>query len=396
MLQNNYNQNNPLFKGFIIKNFILNSNNEYEVYLEVPRKESICPHCGNTTNIIKDYRIQRVKDLDLAGTSLTVTLRKRRYICRHCHKSFTENNPLIKRYQHFTSRFYNYIFKELQSMQSFKHIAKKFSVSVTSVVRWFDNISYPKAPVLPEIFSIDEFKGNANNEKFQCNISDPVNHRIIDILPSRKQEDLCTYFRLNYSLTERCRIKTVVMDLSSLFKSTITLLFPNAEIVADKFHVTRLVNWSMEAVRKRIQKKFFKERRKWFKRSKNILLKANSKLSIEDSLVLNRMLAADSELEKAYILKERFKEIFYFKTEEAAKQALSDWLMLAADLAIPEFKHCITTFTKWSKEIINTVKYRVSNGFIEGSNNKIKVLKRISYGVQNFERFRNRILYLCS
>ena len=56
--------------------------------------------------------------------------------------------------------------------------------------------------------------------------------------------------------------------------------------------------------------------------------------------------------------------------------------------------HCITTFTNWRTEIANIIDESVSNGFIEGSNNKIKVLKRISYGVRNFERFRNRILYL--
>ena len=60
----------------------------------------------------------------------------------------------------------------------------------------------------------------------------------------------------------------------------------------------------------------------------------------------------------------------------------------------PEFKHCITTFTNWRTEIANIVGATISNGFIEGSNNKIKVLKRISFGVQNFERFRNRILNL--
>lgn len=68
--------------------------------------------------------------------------------------------------------------------------------------------------------------------------------------------------------------------------------------------------------------------------------------------------------------------------------------MLAAKLAIPEFKHCIKTFTNWRTEIANIIDESVSNGFIEDSNNEIKVLKRISYGVRNFERFRNRILYL--
>lgn len=82
------------------------------------------------------------------------------------------------------------------------------------------------------------------------------------------------------------------------------------------------------------------------------------------------------------------------RSAKQQKRQLRDWLLLAAEFSVPEFKHCITTFTNWSTEIANIVDENVSNGFIEGSNNKIKVLKRISFGVQNFERFRNRILNL--
>lgn len=106
------------------------------------------------------------------------------------------------------------------------------------------------------------------------------------------------------------------------------------------------------------------------------------------------MLNSSPELEKAWILKERFYEIFKEKERKAAKRQLRDWLLLAAELSVPEFKHCITTFTNWRTEITNIIGENVSNGFIEGSNNKIKVLKRVSFGVQNFRRLRNRVLSL--
>ena len=114
----------------------------------------------------------------------------------------------------------------------------------------------------------------------------------------------------------------------------------------------------------------------------------------EDKIELNRMLNSSRELEKAWLLKELFYEIFKEKERKAAKRQLRDWLLLAAELSVPEFKHCITTFTNWSTEIANIVGENISNGFIEGSNNKIKVLKRISFGIQNFRRSRNRILSL--
>ena len=394
MLTSNYSRNIPFFKGFIVKNFKENPDGSYEAYLEMPKQPHICPHCGHSTSFIKDYRTQIIKDTKAFGQDLYIHLRKRRYICRHCNHSFTEYNPLVNRYQHFTGRFYAQAYKEFQSLQSFKAISNRFGVSITSIIRWFDKINY-SAPKLPECFSIDEFKGNANNEKFQCNVTDPVNHKVLDILPKRDVENLCRHFR-QYSINDRNQVKNVVMDLSTTFRSAINLLFPNAKIIADKFHVIRLVAWSMEAVRKRIQKEFYQERRKWFKRSKKILLAPEAKLTVEDKLVLNRMLAASYELEQAHILKERFYSIFKAKSQFEAKNELQNWFFLAEQFNLPEFKHCITTFTKWSNEITSIVEHKLYNGYTEGINNKIKVLKRISFGVRNFNRFRNRILYLCS
>lgn len=393
MLQDNYTQDLPLFKGVTVKYFRENEENgNLEAFIEMPVKEHHCPHCGHTTIYIKDYRLQTVKDLTVAGKPLIVTVRKRRYICKECNSTFTENNPYIKRYCHFPQRFYFESIKETLTLQSFTSIARKVGVSVSSIIRWFDNINYPKAE-LPSCIAIDEFKGNADGEKFQCNLSDPVKHKIIDILPNRDSEDLCKHF-LEYTYDERAKVKKVVMDLSTLFRSVAKQLFPEAKIIADKFHVIRVVINSLENVRKRIQKEFHDAKRKWFKRSRHLLLKPEYKLTDEDKIELNRILNSSPELEKAWLLKEKFYEIFRKVTRTEAKKELRDWLLLANQLSIPEFKHCITTFTNWRTEIANIIGENVSNGFIEGSNNKIKVLKRISFGFQNFRRFRNRILNL--
>ena len=393
MLQDNYTQDLPLFKGVTVKYFRENEQKEgYEAFIEMPVKEHCCHHCGYTTTYIKDYRLQKVKDLSLAGKPLNVTIRKRRYICKNCNSTFTEDNPYIKRYCHFPQRFYLEALKETSDLQSFSAIARRMGASVTSIIRWFDNINYPKAE-LPSCIAIDEFKGNAGGEKFQCNLSDPVKHKIIDILPNRDSEDLYKHF-LEYPYEKRAKVKKVVMDLSTLFRSVAKKIFPEAKIIADKFHVIRVVTNSLENTRKRVQKAFHDVKRKWFKRSRYLLLKPEYKLTDEDKIKLNRMLNSSRELEKAWLLKEKFYEIFRKETRTEAKRELRDWLLLANQLSVPEFQHCITTFTNWSTEIANIVGENISNGFIEGSNNKIKVLKRISFGFQNFRRSRNRILSL--
>lgn len=393
MLHDNYTQSIPFFKGVITKYFEEDeSTGSYKAFIEMPVNEHRCPHCGNSTTYIKDYRLQTVRDLVVLGKPLIVTIRKRRYVCQHCNATFTEENPYIKRYCHFPNRLYIESLTESFRLQSFTSVAKRLGVSVTSIIRWFDKLICPH-PKLPECIAIDEFRGNAGGEKFQCNVADPVKHQVIDILPSRNTEDLCKHF-LEYPYKERAVVKKIVMDLSTLFRSVAKTMFPEAKIVADKFHVIRVVINSLENVRKRIQKEFHATKRKWFKRSRYLLLKPEYKLTDEDKTELARMLNSSYDLEKAYVLKERFYEVFRKQTRTEAKKELGNWLLLAADLSLPEFMHCITTFSNWKTEIANIIGERVSNGFIEGSNNKIKVLKRISYGVRNFDRFRNRILYL--
>lgn len=110
------------------------------------------------------------------------------------------------------------------------------------------------------------------------------------------------------------------MDLSTLFRSVAKTMFPEAKIVADKFHVIRVVINSLENVRKRIQKEFHATKRKWFKRSRYLLLKPEYKLTSEDKIELARMLNSSYDLEKAYVLKERFYEVFRKQTRTEAKK----------------------------------------------------------------------------
>ena len=96
MLHDNYTQSIPFFKGVNTKYFEEDeSTGSYKAFIEMPVKEHRCPHCGNSTTYIKDYRLQTVRDLVVLGKPLIVTIRKRRYICKNCNTTFTEENPYI-------------------------------------------------------------------------------------------------------------------------------------------------------------------------------------------------------------------------------------------------------------------------------------------------------------
>ena len=108
------------------------------------------------------------------------------------------------------------------------------------------------------------------------------------------------------------------------------------------------------------------------------------------------MLGISSTLSTAYFEKESFLNILDLKNRNDAKMLLSDWILNAQDCGVPQMKKCAQTMYNWRTGILNSFEHPYTNGFTEGCNNKIKVLKRNAYGYRNFKRFRNRILHIFS
>jgi transposase len=272
-----------------------------------------------------------------------------------------------------------------------KTVSEQANVSTATVGRILDSITYGRAK-LGETLSIDEFKGNTSFEKYQCILVDPVKHRVLDILPDRKRASLANYF---YSIpkTERYRVKFFSCDMWEQYVDLARIYFPNATIVIDKYHFIRQVSWAIERVRKRLQKTMPDNLRRYYKRSRTLILKRYSKLKTEEKQACDLMLLYNDDLRLAHYLKECFFDICQNPKYSEQRKDFFDWIKIAEASGIKEFEDCARTYRHWSKEILNAFKYKfISNGPTEGFNNKIKVLKRTSYGVRNFERFRTRIL----
>ena len=152
--------------------------------------------------------------------------------------------------------------------------------------------------------------------------------------------------------------------------------------------------WAFDKVRKRIQQIYGKKYRLLFKHSKWLLIKRNVKLKDWKKERSNSLLYISDEMIQAYYLKEQFYKIMDANDRQTAKQLMSDWISSAESCNIEEYKYCAKTLLNWQTGILNSFDVPYSNGFTEGCNNKIKVLKRNAYGYRNFKRFRNRILHM--
>ena len=364
----------------------------HHIELELPRRKHICPCCGAETDRIHDYRKQKIKDISAFGKDVYLHLRKRRYVCDDCGKRFYEKNSFLPRYHRMTSRKNARIIEDFRDTVSASYIARKHNISTTTALRYFNLVNY-SCKALPEVLSIDEFKGNAGGEKYQTILTDARERKIIDILPNRKKADMIRYF---LRFKNRKEVKYVVIDMNPHFREVAEICFPQATIVIDRYHVTRQAIWALERVRKEEQKHLSADWRRFCKHSKALLNKPPNKLKEEEREKLRIILGLSTRLEQAYFLKNDFLFLMHSPNSEAAEELLADWNYRAESSHLPEFRECTRAIHNWGKLILNSFDVPFTNGYTEGCNNKTKVLKRVCYGVRNFSRFRNRILHCAS
>lgn len=363
-----------------------------QVFIKTNPKPHPCPVCGQLTSKIHDYRTQVIKDLPALRKQLLLVLRKRRYVCR-CGKKFYESYSFLPKYHRMSNRLSAHLCEEMSKCIPVSMIAKDAGVSTHTVSRIFNFVKYPRVLKMPKVLCIDEFKGNTDAGKYHCLLVDGESHQILDVLPSRNKSDLMSYFA-SIPRYERLKVKFFVCDMCGYFAQVAKALFPNAIIIIDKYHFVRQVTWAVENVRKRIQKTMLPSLRKYFKRSRSLILKHKSQLKRHEKEALDVMLTYSDDLRQAYNLKEKFYELCGESNFEKQKVLFGNWILYAQNTRLKEFDACITAFCNWSREILNAFKYTYSNGPTEGKNNKIKVLKRVCFGFRNFDRFRNRILHL--
>lgn len=380
---------NSLGNANIILNNFEETPNSLIYHISTKKSKQTCPCCGSSHSVVHDYRKQKIKDESVYRKLVIIILNKRRYACKNCGKKYYEQLDFICRYKRTTRRLNFSVYCGLAETKSMKQIAIENNVSQYFVQNVLDHIIEPTyAPT--NIISIDEFRGNANGEKFQCILTDPIRKIILDILPSRSKTCLDNIFM---KIKDKSQIQYVVMDMWKPYADLAERYFKNAIIIIDRYHFVRQVTWAIENIRKRIQKHLTKENRLFFKHSKKLLSMPKEKLSLQEQELLYVMFGFSEELRVAYELKTWFYEILNnCKTKEQARKELKEWIFTVRESGLKEFGECVRSFTNWFDSICNGIVYPYSNGYTEGKNNKIKVLKRISYGFRTIKNLRKRIL----
>jgi len=188
------------------------------------------------------------------------------------------------------------------------------------------------------------------------------------------------------------KVKGVAMDMHEAFRQAVQMCLPKAKVVVDKFHLIRHVNDALDKVRSRLQGGSRRDKRRDLFKSRYTLLKGAERLSDKEKARVSGLFPIYPELREAWLLKEGFRGWYKALDRSQAEETLGMLEERIANSALPEFKELLGTLTNWRQEILNYFDCRITNGFVEGKNNRIKTIKRMAYGYRNMANFRLRIL----
>lgn len=361
-----------------------------------------CLNCGST-NIVHNghlYSNVRYPALD-ASLPVFIRVAKQRVICRDCHMNSMAETELVEKYCCISNATKRKIIGSLTEDWSMKSIARQTSASTNTVQRVLERYGYPTVEDtdwLPEYLAFDEFRGVGRQLHFIA--IDGHTHKIVKVLPTRLKKDIINYFK-RFPLTVRNKVKTVTMDLNYYYDIMAKELFPNAQVILDRFHIVQMLNRSFNSCRIQEMKKHKKGTKEYnlLKYYWKLYLKPFEDLEkvkpyhqprLKDTLTQEQVVAdglrLSPELENTYNLMQDISKALRDRDTDKLKN-----LIKSKDHVGNMMHTTLNTFKRNLHDILNAAKFDESNGCLEGTNRKIKQIERTAYGYANFTHLITRI-----
>jgi transposase len=364
----------------------------FEVAVIYHQVEAVCPRCGRITAKEHDRRQQRKQDRRLRDKRVFLILVKRRFRCPFCGKVFTEPDEVFSPRRRSSHRFREYLGGEALH-QTVRRIAQKEKVGEGLVRRCVAEelgkiVEAKEAEETPEFIGLDEFSVR-KPRLYHTAICNLVEGEVMEVVEGQGRQKVEEYLD---KLPQPERVKGVAMDMHEPFRQAVRMCLPQAKIVVDKFHFIRHINGVLDKVRSRLQGGSGRGKKRDLFKNRYTLLKGAERLTDEEEVRLNQLFYCYPELKKAWVLKESFRVWYREVGRNKAEERLESLEKRIVNDSPPEFKELLHTLSNWGEEILNYFDYRITNGFVEGKNNRIKTIKRIAYGYRNMSNFRLRIL----
>jgi transposase len=382
---------------------------ELEVTVMGTQTRAACPRCGRVSAKQHDVRSRCKQDVACGARRVVLVLRKRRFRCLSCRRPFTEPDTACGWRRRTTVRRREQIGQQALG-RPLSHVAAEYGVGprfvqdcwAEAVAAQFVENGRPldeTAPLpTPRFLGLDEFarRKGQRYDTILCDLGEVgdggavAGRRVVEIAAGRAQEPVT---RLLERLDAPEQVAAVAMDMSGSFRAAVELCLPRAVIVADHFHVVQHVGKALARVFGRCAAT--SAGRSALKGQRHLFVRAGEALSDEEAAARAALADQFPELAVAWTAKEHLRTWYATATAQDAAAGLDAGVAAIEQDGPDELRQALAAFRTWRAAILAFFTFlplRLSNGFVEGKNNRTKALMRQAYGYRNRHHLRWRIL----
>ncbi|WP_299979262.1 ISL3 family transposase [uncultured Pseudoteredinibacter sp.] len=358
-----------------------------------PSNRPPCKHCESHNLRIKATHQRTLKHTRQGNHLMTLHLKVPKYHCRCCNRYFRHPFAGIRPRYRATESYRLEVFEAHDGGVTQRKLSRTHDISPATVERWYQHHIDMKRSEMserdcPKVLGIDEHFFT-RKKGYATTFVDLRRHRVFDVKLGRSEASLRSYLK---GLRGKSNVQVVVMDLSETYRSIARRYFPQATIVADRFHVVRMVNqhflkvWQQHHPEGRRNRGLLSlmRRHKW-------------NLSNEQHANLMTYLGDYPVLQELYIAKQKLIRFMLLKTLTAkrARKHLPRYLSLIDQLEDSPLRSLAQTLKSWMGPILAMWRFSKTNGITEGFRNKMEMMSRRAYGFRNFENYRLRVMVHC-
>jgi len=352
-----------------------------------------CPACDSEQVVRRGGVVRTFRTLPVGKKAVTLVISIPRVACKACGCIRQVHLDFAPPRRSYTNSFARYVIELCQCM-TMSDVAHHLGVG-WDLVKEIEKEHLERHYARPKLaglrlIGIDEI-AVAKGHRYLTVVLDMQTGAVVFVGDGKDAEALEPFWRRLRS--SGARIEAVAMDMSPAYRQAVAEHLPQSAIVYDHFHVVKLLNDELSKLRRELQRDAAKEHKDVLKGIRWLLLKNpdtlddrhNERERLDEALRINRPLAT------AYYLKEDLRQFWKQPDKSTAAPFLDDWIARARAADIPTLNTFATTLETHREGILAWYDHPISNGPLEGTNNKIKTMQRQAYGFRDREFFKLRI-----
>ena len=358
--------------------------------------EITCPECGATKLRSKGLYTRKVRHENWGVRHTILKLEGRKWLCQECGRYFRQRFPGILVWQRASEAYREGIYRQHLDGINCSQLGRREKIGAATAERYFRHglagqFGEWHSRRCPKILGIDEHFFT-RKKGFATTLCDLQKHKIYDVVLGRSEASLEAYLQ---RLEGKEDVKVICMDLSSTYRAVVQKHFPNARIVADRFHVIRLIGQHFLACWRELDPVGSKNRGLL-----SLMRRHKHNLKPDQWLKLQEYFKKFPAMEAIYDFKQDLTALLLLKkrTRKQCQVLAPLFLQAITDLKLAVFAPLVTlgnTLQSWAGEIATMWRFTRNNGITEGFHNKMELISRQAYGLRNFQNYRMRVKVLC-